>query len=150
MKSRLAEEAVRKLREENPDWEGIDYIMEHGKEVGSGSGSSTTEGKFTVKELLDGMNQLQKRRHETKADTEPNFWKRLNIGERIDKSVQVLAHFLAAGDVAVSFDPVHAALPWAGMRVVLVVSVPIRVSQSAAATQIAANGPASHVPCHGS
>jgi len=126
MKSRLAEEAVRKLREENPDWKGIDYITKYAEEVGSGS--SKTDGRFTVKELLDGMNELQKRRHETKGDTERNFWERLNIGERIDKSVGVLTHFLAAGDVAVSFDPVHAALPWAGMRVVLIVSVPIRVN----------------------
>ena len=126
MKSRLAEEAVRKLREENPDWKGIDYIMKHGEEVGSGP--NIIDKKFTVKELLDGMNELQKRRHETKAATERSFWKRLNIGERIDKSVEVLAQFLAAGDVAASFDPVHAALPWAGMRVVLVVSVSIRIN----------------------
>ena len=119
MKSRLAEEAVKKLRDENPDWKGIDYIMKYGE--GVGSESNKTNGKFTVKELLDGMDELQKRRREME-DTEQNIWKRLKIGERIDKSAGVLTHFLSAGDVAVSFDPVHAALPWAAIRVVLVVS----------------------------
>lgn len=128
MKSRLADEAVRKLREENPGWNGIDYIMKYGEGFGMGSESGKTDGKFTVKELLDGMNELQKRRDKTKDDTERDFWKRLRIGERIDKSTGVLTHFLSAGDVAVSFDPVHAALPWAGIRVVLVVSVLIRAN----------------------
>jgi hypothetical protein len=31
--------------------------------------------------------------------------------------------FKEAGDVAVSFDPVHAALPWAGIRFVLQVGL---------------------------
>jgi hypothetical protein len=126
MTSRLAEQAVRKLQNESPDWKGIDYITRQGE--GVGPGSSKIDGKFTVKELLDGMSTLQKRRHETNADTEQSFWEKLRIGERIDRGVGVLNQFLAAGDVAVSFDPVHAALPWAGMRVILVVSVPIRVN----------------------
>jgi hypothetical protein len=126
MQSRLAEEAARKLREEIPDWKGIDYILRCSEEVGSGP--SKTRGPFAVKELLDGMAELQKRRRETKGDAEGNLWKRLKMGERIDKSVGVLTHFLAAGDVAVSFDPIHAALPWAGIRVILVVSAPVRVN----------------------
>ncbi|KAI3323881.1 hypothetical protein HD806DRAFT_544007 [Xylariaceae sp. AK1471] len=38
----------------------------------------------------------------------------------IENSVAVLGKFLSAVDVAVSFDPVHAALPWAAVRSVLV------------------------------
>lgn len=148
MRSRLAEQAVKKLREESPDWKGIDYIMGQDEEVGSGS--STTDAKFTVKELVDGMNTLQKRRHQTMAgDTdEGNLWKRLNIGERIDRGVGVLTQFLVAGDVAVSFDPVHAALPWAGIRVILVVSLSRCVRCQSAAYK--ANRTASHVTCQGS
>ncbi|KAI1742078.1 hypothetical protein F4680DRAFT_412804 [Xylaria scruposa] len=41
--------------------------------------------------------------------------------ERImQKSLGVLAKFVSAVDIAVSFDPVHAALPWAAVRSVLV------------------------------
>ncbi|ESU15454.1 hypothetical protein FGSG_08955 [Fusarium graminearum PH-1] len=38
----------------------------------------------------------------------------------VDKTVDILNKFVAVGDVAVSFDPVHAALPWAAVRFVLV------------------------------
>lgn len=40
----------------------------------------------------------------------------------VEKTVSILNKFVAVGDVAVSFDPVHAALPWAAVRFVLVVS----------------------------
>lgn len=43
----------------------------------------------------------------------------------IDKSLSVLNKFLSVGDVVVSFDPVHAALPWAAVRSVIVVSRPL-------------------------
>ena len=42
----------------------------------------------------------------------------------VEKIVSVLNEFVAVGDVAVNFDPVHAALPWAVVRFVLVVSSP--------------------------
>ncbi|OPB38139.1 hypothetical protein A0O28_0012430 [Trichoderma guizhouense] len=38
----------------------------------------------------------------------------------VEKTVSVLNQFISVGDVAVSYDPVHAALPWAAVRVVLV------------------------------
>ncbi|KAH7187153.1 hypothetical protein DER44DRAFT_680937 [Fusarium oxysporum] len=38
----------------------------------------------------------------------------------VDKTVNILNKFVGVGDVAVSFDPVHAALPWAAVRFVLV------------------------------
>jgi hypothetical protein len=40
----------------------------------------------------------------------------------VEKTVSVLNKFVSVGDVAVNFDPVHAALPWAAVRFVLVVS----------------------------
>lgn len=43
----------------------------------------------------------------------------------IDKFLSVLNKFLSVGDVVVSFDPVHAALPWAAVRSVIVVSRPL-------------------------
>ncbi|KAJ4401662.1 hypothetical protein N0V85_005470 [Neurospora sp. IMI 360204] len=38
----------------------------------------------------------------------------------VEKTISTLNKFIAVGDVAVSFDPVHAALPWAAVRFVLV------------------------------
>jgi hypothetical protein len=40
----------------------------------------------------------------------------------VEKIVSVLNKFVAVGDVAINFDPVHAASPWAAVRFVLVVS----------------------------
>jgi biotin-(acetyl-CoA carboxylase) ligase len=39
----------------------------------------------------------------------------------VQRTVSILNKFVSGGDVAVSFDPVHAALPWAAIRFVLVV-----------------------------
>ncbi|KAL6814047.1 hypothetical protein V8C40DRAFT_277497 [Trichoderma camerunense] len=38
----------------------------------------------------------------------------------IEKTISILNQFISVGDVAVSYDPVHAALPWAAVRAVLV------------------------------
>ncbi|KAM0346961.1 hypothetical protein ACHAP4_011568 [Fusarium culmorum] len=57
---------------------------------------------------------------------EQREWK-VTIGDKeysvrglVDKTVKILNKFAGVGDVAVSFDPVHAALPWAAVRFVLV------------------------------
>ena len=123
MRSRLVEKALQKLEEEkDPGWKGIDYILNYGEKMGPEPGKR--DEKLTVEKLLDGMKKLPKLRDETKDDAERTLWDRLKIGERINRAAGILSLFLSAGDVAVSFDPVHAALPWAGIRVVLVVSVP--------------------------
>ncbi|EXK77339.1 hypothetical protein FOQG_17952 [Fusarium oxysporum f. sp. raphani 54005] len=57
---------------------------------------------------------------------EQREWK-VTIGDKeysarglVDKTVNILNKFVGVGDVAVSFDPVHAALPWAAVRFVVV------------------------------
>ncbi|RKL06526.1 hypothetical protein BFJ70_g16993 [Fusarium oxysporum] len=57
---------------------------------------------------------------------EQREWK-VTIGDKeysvrglVDKTVNILNKFVDVGDVAVGFDPVHAALPWAAVRFVLV------------------------------
>ncbi|KAH8806013.1 hypothetical protein F5884DRAFT_860599 [Xylogone sp. PMI_703] len=44
-----------------------------------------------------------------------------NASRIVKKTVSILNKFISVGDVAVSFDPIHAALPWAAVRSVLVV-----------------------------
>ncbi|KAL7915797.1 hypothetical protein GGI35DRAFT_6785 [Trichoderma velutinum] len=41
----------------------------------------------------------------------------------IERTISILNQFISVGDVAVSYDPVHAALPWAAVRAVLVVGM---------------------------
>ncbi|KAI0474545.1 hypothetical protein F4859DRAFT_514397 [Xylaria cf. heliscus] len=55
----------------------------------------------------------------------------------VENAVAILNKFISAVDVAVSFDPVHAALPWAAVRVVLVALTSISELQSQVVTGIA-------------
>lgn len=50
----------------------------------------------------------------------------------VEKTISVLNQFISQGDAAVSYDPVHAALPWAAVRVVLVVSNTRRLNSTTA------------------
>lgn len=50
----------------------------------------------------------------------------VTLKEKADKIIHWLDRFKAAGDVAVNADPVHAALPWAGVRFLLEVRKLIR------------------------
>jgi hypothetical protein len=50
------------------------------------------------------------------------------IRDQLEKVVVWLEKFKAIGDIAVNFDPIHAALPWAGVRFLLLVSAITPVS----------------------
>jgi hypothetical protein len=45
--------------------------------------------------------------------------RRVYLFDQVDKVVQLLDKFKAAGDVAANVDPVHVGLPWAGIRIIL-------------------------------
>lgn len=45
----------------------------------------------------------------------------------VDKMTKVLVQFREIGDTLVQYDPGHAALPWAGVRLLLNVSVPLTI-----------------------
>ena len=47
--------------------------------------------------------------------------KEINVQETADRFVGWMTRFKEAGDIAVQYDPVHAALPWAGVRFILLV-----------------------------
>ncbi|KAH7186341.1 hypothetical protein DER44DRAFT_754408 [Fusarium oxysporum] len=86
----------------------------------NGKPSSTED---LAKDISERMAQaIQDGQH----DREQREWK-VTIGDKeysarglVDKTVNILNKFIGVGDVAVSFDPVHAALPWAAVRFVLV------------------------------
>ena len=45
----------------------------------------------------------------------------INVQDTADKLVGWITKFKEVGDIAVQYDPVHAALPWAGVRFILLV-----------------------------
>ena len=48
--------------------------------------------------------------------------KEINVRETTDRLVGWITKFKEIGDIAVQYDPVHAALPWAGVRFILLVN----------------------------
>jgi hypothetical protein len=94
-----------------------------GDNATANGGPSSTED--LAKDIGERMAQaIQDGQH----GREQREWK-VTIGDKeysvrglVDKTVKILNKFVGVGDVAVSFDPVHAALPWAAVRFVLVVS----------------------------
>jgi len=47
--------------------------------------------------------------------------KEINVQETADRLVGWITKFKEVGDIAVQYDPVHATLPWAGVRFILLV-----------------------------
>jgi len=66
---------------------------------------------------------------EAKVENIANQWKlkwggkEINVREKAEKLVGWITKFKEAVDVAVQFDPVHAALPWAGIRFILILVI---------------------------
>lgn len=48
------------------------------------------------------------------------------IRDSLNKVVEWIKRFQEVGDVAIQYDPAHAALPWAGIRFLLKVGKPLR------------------------
>ena len=73
-------------------------------------------------DMIDDLCPLTERK---RAECENGRWKVEYNGQQVilrdvaEKVVVWLNKFKEVGDVAVNFDPVHAALPWAGVRVLL-------------------------------
>ncbi|KAF5970223.1 atypical ALPHA kinase [Fusarium coicis] len=92
-----------------------------GDNATANSRPSSTED--LAKDISERMVQaIQDRKH----GKEQREWK-VTIGDKeysarglVEKTINILNKFVGVGDVAVSFDPVHAALPWAAVRFVLV------------------------------
>ena len=107
----LWDEAVTVLRQSNED-PGIMAIVEGFASKLVGLDASGSPG--TVKGLAKDIKEDMKR--EIKRQPRDGHTRRF-----VEKIVSILNKFVAVGDVAVSFDPFHAALPWAAVRFVLVV-----------------------------
>ena len=142
----LAEEAVKRFKK-SPKTKGMYDILEtfikdsktrdadDGTEPKTRAGDSEnrdagdgTEPKMRPRYLLDRLEGMQRvKSNDGDSEAEKESWDNLKvkIGEWTDNVVNVLEQVVPVGDVVTSFDPVHAALPWAGMKAVLTVSKPL-------------------------
>ena len=75
-----------------------------------------------VKATLDLVEREQRSRSEHKWVLKIGD-KKLVLGKLFDRTVHWLQKFIAIGDVTVSYDPTHAALPWAAVRLLFQVGL---------------------------
>lgn len=87
------------------------------------------------KTQLDGLDKLQvlQRLQETAYNAMKqcisNRWKvswggkEIDVRDKAEKLMNWITKFKDVGDIAVQYDPVHAALPWAGVRFILTVCI---------------------------
>jgi len=110
----LWDRALRQLRKSKADRDIVAVIEEIAKNL-TGNNEITEGGPGTVKAFAKDIKE--KMELQIKGQGENSDTNRF-----VQKTVSVLNRFISVGDVAVSFDPVHAALPWAAVRFVLAVS----------------------------
>ena len=110
----LWDRALRQLRKSKADRDIVAVIEEIVKNP-AGNNEITEGGPGTVKGFAKDIKE--KMELQIKGQGENSDTNRF-----VQKTVSVLNRFISVGDVAVNFDPVHAALPWAAVRFVLVVS----------------------------
>lgn len=109
----LWDQTVMKVKE-SKDKKAIDLIDNIENRVSQGGASDALPATMTdlvsnIKEMME--QQLQEKRS------------RDSVSDYVEKTISTLEQFIAVGDVAVSHDPVHAALPWAAVQAVLMVSM---------------------------
>ena len=76
-------------------------------------------------EKIEEVKKLLERAMQAKSENIASQWKlrwgskEVNVREKAEKLVSWIVKFKEVVDIAVQYDPVHAALPWAGMRLIL-------------------------------
>ena len=73
-----------------------------------------------LQKLLDTATEAQNKCAERQWSI-PWGGRQINVREKGEKLVAWITKFRDIGDIAVQYDPVHAALPWAGVRFILTV-----------------------------
>jgi hypothetical protein len=87
--------------------------------------------RLTLESLIGSLNPSPENRGSLMRDIQKKIDEALHSEQRdsavyriIENSMSLISRFVSVGDVAVNFDPVHSALPWAAVRCVLTVSQP--------------------------
>jgi len=81
--------------------------------------------------ILEQLSRIVKSKTESAIKSRWKFKNRngqtIVIRDLLDKLAHYLRKFAQIGDVAVQYDPVHAALPWAGVRFLLMVRIGLQL-----------------------
>jgi len=80
-------------------------------------------------EKLEALTNLLEKAMVAKKENIANQWKlkfrgkEINVREKAEKLMSWITKFKEVVDIAVQYDPVHAALPWAGIRCILILAI---------------------------
>lgn len=77
------------------------------------------EKRASVQELQQLTEKSQTRATEKAWSISRSNGQKVIVRDLLAKVVKWVNHFKAVADVAIQYDPVHAALPWAGFRFLL-------------------------------
>ena len=88
-------------------------------------------GSFEVNVLITTVSQLQQQVHSERWHLKIGQ-KELDLRHVLDSIVSWVKKFISIGDVAVQYNPAHAALPWAALRFVLQVHSSMMFNHSSA------------------
>ena len=77
-----------------------------------------SQGNFEINALTTTVSQLQQQVHSERWHVRFRH-RELDLSHVLDSIVSWVKKFIAIGDIAVQYDPAHAALPWAALRLVL-------------------------------
>jgi len=110
----LWDKALRHLQESKNDRDIVSIVQ--GFATNLADDNATAKGAPSAAKIL-AKDIKQKMEQEIKSQQHDSETRRF-----VDKTVSVLNKFVSVGDIIINFDPVHAALPWAAVRFVLVVS----------------------------
>ncbi|KAJ4361138.1 hypothetical protein N0V85_009435, partial [Neurospora sp. IMI 360204] len=105
----LWDQAVALLQESKEDPAIVGIVKEFASNPAASPDGSPDSVKGLAKDITEEMER------EIKRSLQDDHTHRF-----VEKTISTLNKFIAVGDIAVSFDPVHAALPWAAVRFVLV------------------------------
>ena len=83
-----------------------------------------SQGSFEINVVTTTVDQLQQQVVSEKWQVKLGH-RELNLRPVLDSIVSWVKKFIAIGDIAVQYDPAHAALPWAALRLVLQVHTSI-------------------------
>ncbi|KAH6889960.1 hypothetical protein B0T10DRAFT_365361, partial [Thelonectria olida] len=123
---KLWDKALECLKESQEDPDIVDIIQKFAKNPAGNNATTDGEPSSVAGLAKDIKEKMEQEVNDQQHAREQRAWK-IKIGQNeysacgfVEKTVTVLNKFVAIGDVAVSFDPIHAALPWAAVRFVLV------------------------------
>ncbi|VUC27847.1 unnamed protein product [Clonostachys rosea] len=116
----LWDQALDRLRTSEADPNIIAAVLKFAEQPAGRDSGSVKDSVKHIKRLME------KRIADIETNQKKRAWKiRINkttysVRDFVVNTVAVLNKFVSVGGVAVSFDPVHAALPWAAVRFVLI------------------------------